>query len=91
MKDFSKPELAVASSDNNVKEATSTSSKNFQEGQQAFDEKDFENFFTEEGLAKMTEELSKAFGDLPNMNFDLLKEMGGSTSDQNDEKEGIKH
>lgn len=54
-----------------------------------FDEKDFGSMFTDEGIAKMAEELSKAFMDLPNTGPDLLKMAGGNFSSQSDTNEGL--
>ena len=58
------------------------------EGAYALHEEDFANMFSKEGLAKMTEELSKAFSDFDSMNPDLL---GGATGTdgQSDAGEGI--
>ena len=86
MKDFSRPEISLDAKCEDVKDR---SSKNQSEGEHTLQEEDFNSLFTEEGLSKMTEELSKAFSDLPNMNLDLLREMGSSSCAQSSTGEGI--
>ena len=60
-----------------AKAASLKPSTSHPEGAYALNEEDFANMFSEEGLAKMTEELSKAFSDFATMNPDHL---GGATS-----------
>jgi len=77
LKDFSKPDIMDDPLHGQAKAASLKPSTSHPEGAYALNEEDFANMFSEEGLAKMTEELSKAFSDFATMNPDHL---GGATS-----------
>ena len=89
LKDFSKPDFPAGLSSGKDEEIRSASSKGNPEGEQTFKEEDFEALFTEEGFARMTEELSKTFSGLPDVNLDLLQQMSTSSFGASGTDDGI--
>lgn len=81
LKDFSKSDTDTDGSGESCKNAKPKAPYLSKQEQKPFNESNFENFFTEEGLTRMTAELSSAFA---GMDDDVLKRFErGSTAGSN--------
>lgn len=88
LKDFSKSDTDTDGSGESCKNAKPKAPYLSKQEQKPFNESNFENFFTEEGLTRMTAELSSAFA---GMDDDVLKRFErGSTAGSNT-SEGLPH